>query len=507
MAVTPEDRREGTPADDDGGARHERTGTVNWPRLFLVIGAIFGLCHAILLPPSRPLDEPAHLGRVATIDRGAVIPPSFRHTDAAYRLDGCDVALIDRATTNFQALIDHRPQRLDRADRWRYHVTNPPCRRDVVLYGGGSISNAEINSPVPYLPAMVGYAIGKPIGGALGGLYGARLAQLVAYLSIVWWALRRLPWGRPFAAAVALVPTAIGGAAGVSADPISFALTLAAVSLTLGLISRSEGPAATRASTGSLARLTAVFVLLALCKPAATPLVLLAVVVPTAAFGTVRRRAIWSAITIGLVALGGGAWALGVSSKVHITNTPPVDSAVTAQWLNQHLTILPGALWRTLMISDAVRYLLGGVITPLGLDVLTVPVWITLIGLAVLVVARICDPLPTRFGRGPSRRPKRASPALRRQLRLERGVAAAIVCAGIVVVVYGIYLASNPPGATVISGIQGRYFLPYLLLGLVGVRPTRAGSASRRVQLGVVGALILLNTFWLIRLLVWWRLI
>jgi hypothetical protein len=494
----------GSPEVRDGSGAPDAP---RWPRWFLVVGTILGVIYAVTIPVSRPLDEPHHIRRVATLDRGVIVPPDFGTTGPDYRVDGCVEALVDRATADFGALIEGTPQRLTRADRWKLRVTNPACEPDAVLHGGGSISGAEVNSPVPYVPAMIGYAIGRPLGGALGAVYGARLVQLAAYLVICWWALRRLPWGRPFAAAVALVPTAIGGASGVSADPMTLALTLAAVAVTLSITRGVERRARRVPRARDLAVLSGLFVLLGLCKPAAAPLVLLAVIVPTAAFGTVRRRVAWVAATIGAVAVTGGAWALAVSSRVHVTTTPGVDSTVTAAWLNHHLWTLPLTLWRTLAIPEASRYLLGGVVTPLGLDVLEVPVVVTLAGIAVLVIARLVDPLPRRFahlGSGPVSGPVRPR---RRQLRLERFTAVVIAGCGLTAVTYGIYVASNPPDSSVISGIQGRYFLPYVLLLLVGVRPTPAGRGTPRLQAAVLIGLVLLNVYWLGRLYWWWQLV
>lgn len=479
----------------------------NWPRWFVVVGAILGGIYVFTMPVTRPLDEPAHLQRVATIDQGAVIPPAFGHTSAAYRIDGCLDALLERATEDFEDVRHHQPTDLSLGARWRLQFENPECGRTRVLHGGGSISNAEINSPVPYLPAMVGFAVGRPLGGALGAVYGARIFQLAAYLTICWWALRRLPWGRPFAAAVALVPTSIAGAAGVSADPITLALALATIAATLHLVRTSEVDPDRTASPRTLIMASALFVALGLCKPAAAPLALLTVIVPTALFGTRRRRLTWVGATIGAVAVTGGAWILAVGSKVHVTTTPHVDSTVTGAWLSSHPWVLPGALWRTLTIPEASRFILGGVATPIGIDVATVPIWITLAGLALFVFARILDPLPRRFAHLGGPNTDRQASAARAQLRLERITGAGIAIAGGVAVVYGIYLASNPVGNPVVAGIQGRYFLPYAPLALLGVRPTRAGTGRLPFHIGVLGALVVLNLYWLIRVLARWQLI
>lgn len=479
----------------------------NWPLWFVMIGSIIGLAYVFAMPVSRPLDEPAHLARVATFDRGVLVPPSFGATNPRYVIDGCTAALLQEVTSNFSALIDHRSTHRSTMDRWRMHFVNPPCRGEVRLTGGATISNAEINSPVPYVPAMIGWALGRSTGGALGAVYGARLAQLAAYLAICWWALRRLPWGKPFAATVALVPTALAGAAGVSADPVTLALTFAAVSTTLAIISRVEQRGERPMGTSRLWGLSALLVLLGLCKPAATPLVLLALVVPAAAFRSTRHRLGWIVATGAAVAATGGAWAALVSSKVHITTTPHVDSTVTGAWLNQHLWVLPTALWRTIEIPAASRYILGGVVTPLGLDVLEVPVITTLIGLGLMVAARLVDPLPRRATRYGTGRIESGLRTPRRQLRVERLTAVVIAILGAAAVSYGIYLASNRPDSLVISGIQGRYFLPYLLLLLMGIRPTRAGTARVGFHAAVAVGLVAINVAWIARLMVWWKLV
>lgn len=479
----------------------------NWPRWFVIIGALIGLVYVVTMPVSRPLDEPAHIARVATFDRGVIVPPPFGTTNARYLLDGCTGALLREVTSEFRDLIEHHPDHLTRADRWRMHFENPPCESAVQLVGGGTISNTEINSPVPYLPAMIGWALGRPIGGALGAVYGARLAQLAAYLAICWWALRRLPWGKPFAATVALIPSALAGAAGVSADPITLALALAAVSTTLAIIFRTEARSNEPRTSAPLWVLSGILVLLSLCKPAAAPLVLLALLVPTAAFGSPRRRLGWIVATAAAVVASGGVWAALVASKVHITTTPHVDSTVTGQWLAHHLWVLPTALWHTIGIPAASRYAAGGVVTPLGLDVLEVPVILTLIGLAVIVLARLADPLPrrgARLGTGRTGPPVRTP---RRQLHIERITAVVIAVVGVAAVSYGIYLASNRPDSRVISGIQGRYFLPYLPLVLLGIRPSRAGIARYGFQVALAVALVAANLAWITRVLVWWKLV
>jgi uncharacterized membrane protein len=54
-------------------------------------------------------------------------------------------------------------------------------------------------------------------------LYGARLANLVVYLLLVYVALRILPLGRPVLFCIALMPMTLHQAASVSADALTIA--------------------------------------------------------------------------------------------------------------------------------------------------------------------------------------------------------------------------------------------------------------------------------------------
>ena len=77
-----------------------------------------------------------------------------------------------------------------------------------------------------YLPALAGFSVGSQPAGSAGGLYGARLAQLAAYLLLVAMAITITPFGKPLLFAVGLVPINLQNAATISADPLTIATTL-----------------------------------------------------------------------------------------------------------------------------------------------------------------------------------------------------------------------------------------------------------------------------------------
>ena len=209
-------------------------------RWFLVIGAIVGLVSVAVVPVARPLDEPAHLRRVETLGNGVLIPPAQGHTTSGYVVDGCLESLLDRSIGTFVDLAGNSPSSLSTWERWHRKVTNPRCEATRPLRGGGPISGTEVNTPIPYVPALVGFEVGRHLGGALGGVYGARLVQLLVYLLLCGLALKRLPWGKPYLFCLALLPTTVIGAAGVSADPLTLGLAFLATASVLRCIDRAE---------------------------------------------------------------------------------------------------------------------------------------------------------------------------------------------------------------------------------------------------------------------------
>ncbi len=484
-----------------------RPQVLNWPFWFVVVGAFVGLLGVFTVPLSHSPDEAAHFRRVSAMLHGAIIAPPLNRQSSAYVVDGCVESFVQQSTLRFIALIDGRPSDLSMSRRWKKHTTNPSCLPDRHLVGGGSISNTEVYSPLPYLPALIGYSIGRPLGGALGALYGARLAQLAAYLALGWLALRLIPWGKPYLAAIALLPTSLGNAAGIGVDTVTLGLAIVFFAAILAIIDRSERDDTYQVSLKTLLSLSALAVAIGLTKVAVIPLIALVVLIPRKVFTNSRHRATWLGTTAIATVLTGGLFTLLVATQVHIRTAPGVDSTVVAQWLQSHPFAAPRAFVGALAYPPAARFIAGSLTTSIGLDVTSTPIVLTLVGFGLLFAARFIDPTPRWFNR---LRPKpgreyvvAASPNRR---RVEGLTAAGIALCALMIIVVGIYQTSNLPGTTVIKGIQGRYFLPLLPLALFGVR-RHASALSLRVQQGLLVGLVAFNLIWLVIVLRWWQLL
>ena len=141
---------------------------------------------------------------------------------------------------------------------------------------------------------------------------------------------------------------------------------------------------------------------------------------------------------------------------------------------------------------------------------MSIPAWLTIVGLLAIVAARLVDPVPVRLRHG-LRATDRPDGLRRRttvrQRRVEGSLAAVVGLSGLILIVYGIFISTNPPDTTVIVGIQGRYFLPYGLIVLFGVRPGPTPTWSRTFHRMLIVGIIVFDVWWILRVLSWWRLL
>lgn len=454
-----------------------------WPILFVVLATALGLLAVIGTPLLRGTDEPAHLRRVALIDRGFVTPSTASRTPTNYRVDDCFTATFERS--RMIAYLEVRPT-------WADQFRNAPC-----LPRPGSIADgsrtADVYSPVPYVPALVGFRVGRAIGGATGSILGARLVQLAAFVALMGYAIARSPWGKPLFFVIGMLPVSLQGAANVSADPMTLALACTAVALTLSCIDTGRHGVVTRTRLIALAGTIAA---LMLCKSAYVPFVLLIAAIPTAAFGSLRRRITSTATTVSLAAILAGAWNLGVVADIRILGVNHSDSVVAARWIRHNPRGFLKAVAAGWSSDKEVRMVLEGLFFPARrfASNFPLPIWL---GLSSLLIARLVDPLPrlirrvalalrcTNSGDSTGRRPPATGePAFDSATRLQGlAVAVTIGATTFLLVEYGLAIAANPPAPSIVRWVQGRYFLPLLPLTLLGVTGSTPVIRSRLLWL------------------------
>lgn len=492
---------------------------LNWPRMFLIISLVFGLPLAVLLRPARGMDELLHIYRVDTISQGWLVPPLHGVTPNDYRIHGCvkSFALTTLVLPKSSA----------------FH--NTPCDAPSSARGfGNSIARAELWSPVPYLPTVLGYRLGLALHGAVGALLLGRIFQLLSFIGLMYAAIRAAPWGKPFLFTIGLLPVVLGGAAGISADPLSTAFAILALCLVLRLINKATAAPTTAfaqpvASAKDLLVLGTVLVCSGLSKSVYAPLSIMVLAIPTAGFGTLRRRVRATIMLLVATAIAAGAWIFGVVLRIAPTAGSAITGPATALAIRHHPMTFLSAILRTWLHSSDTRNVVGGLIIPvyrLG-GAPNITLWFLMIALVILVIIRLLDPTPFRrwHDRGqppgmaqsqetpgsdldgtaihswqstPSAHITAAAEVAKRDRTIAIMVAVVASASCFLLIEYGIATSAPLGWPQYIFGVQGRYFIPLLPLLLFGVNGSRYVKPERRLVIWIPVASTLMLLWWTI---------
>lgn len=466
------------------GPTEHSSAPLNWARWFLVIGLVFGLSFATLIRPMKGMDELLHAMRVDTMSQGWLVPPLHRASPADYQVRGCTEAYL------VKVLVE--------PDFPWYR--NPKCvKAEDARQFGNSIARAEYWSPVPYVPAVVGYRLGMAVHGAAGAFLFARIFQVLAFVALLYAAIRITPWGKPLLFTIGLLPVVLGGAAGISADPMSIGFTILGLCMILRLIARATQHEPHVASRRDLVTLAVVLACAGLSKSVYAPFALLVLAIPTTGFGTLRRRVVTACLIIGSVAVTAGAWVVGVTLRVAPTDGNSVSSPAAAHAIQHHPFTFASAILRTWIDPTETRHVIGGLIVPVyrlggGPDI---AIWLLIVACIGLVYLRLVDPRP-HFRRTVTGEDDPGS-----DRRRHNRIGAALLAAGVglvsfLTIEYGIATTDPLNWPRLITGVQGRYLVPLIPLTLFGVNVRRYVPPIRRLVGWVPFAMVAMLSWWLI---------
>ena len=423
------------PAPLPGKPARDATESLAW--IFLGLGCVLGICFAILMPPLQVPDEVAHLYRSLSVSDGSCLPPDAQTVPLA----------ISRLQILFPAAVER--QRLVHFEEYRRLMRTawsdgPPI----------PVANltGNIYSCAPYIASAAAIELAKLSSqSAIVLFYSARLANLAAYLALVYVALRIAPVGRPVFFCLALMPTAIHLAASVSADALTIASAFLLIAYVLYL---AFDPLVDSLSMFRFVILGGLVVFATLCKSNLW-FVLLLLLIPSSKFGSLKRKLLAGGAAVAVVVLVSAAW----QTAVH-DNMMALVRAKTALDIdvNSNLRFIlhqPGVFLASVGRSGR---LLGDVYATqfvgcLGWLSVSLPKWLVESYLGFLLIAALVSEVRVKLTAG-------------------NRLICAVVVAGSLVSVFALlwvfemrqeYLAtavaSLHRGA--VQGVQGRYFIPF----------------------------------------------
>lgn len=311
------------------------------PRLFIALALLVGTAYVVLIPPVQVPDEAGHLFRAWSVSHAQWVPKPL--APISNRIRELDRWFMPRSEISPDNIGQLRPENIWTALRIPYGEADAGCSANI---------NQNVMSPVPYLASGVALALGRqfPVS-ALAMMYLARFCNLLAFIGIVFAALRLLPAFRPIFFAVAMMPMTLALGASLSADALTTALAMLLFAYVLRLSLDPEIKALGRRHYITLAVL---ILLNALCKSDAI-LALLVLTIPRDKLP--RTRGAWWLAPAALIVFAFaivGAWQW-LDRENHIAyaaaRLPDIDVHANLSFLYKHPAAWSMALVRTAAVQ------------------------------------------------------------------------------------------------------------------------------------------------------------
>lgn len=427
--------------------------------LALVAGFVLIWC----VPPFGGLDEQFHWLRAQQISQGGLFAPRFGLNDWGGWLDPRPVRFAEWFA---EALGAGAPMSVRAARAFAEGLQAQPSAVIPV-----SFPSTASFGPMAYGPGALALWVARGLGGDLFQQVAAgRVAQLLVYLGLVAGAVRILPFGRLAAAVLLTVPTAVHLATSFGGDPVNIGVEAIFVALVL----RLRADVAWSLGRGRWVAMLGLLAMLGTLKLAYVPLSLLVLALPERVFAGRLARVGFVSGGLGLcwgAALGWNAAYDFVPGRFWQTGADP---AAAVAFLLAHPWRSAGALvamlplegwawWRDVVLR------FGGHPAPFHFWAPDALAWAELGLLAVLVA------LEGSRTAGSGR--------------------TGVVCMGMasvlaVVVLLAFRVGFGPPDSPVVLGLQGRYFLPSMLLVVLAaaaVAPRRASGSRTGAWLAAGG--------------------
>ncbi len=202
------------------------TARPNWLVLmFLLVCGFTGLRLVYLTPIGQVADEPSHIARAAALTRGIVIGRKVLSPVGKVSGVMVDQGLIDASVSELvppgsSLVIPQARRDVARRIRWANRLSFDPA------------SNSLEYLPIFYLPGSLGIGVGHWLGQSpLQALYTGRLFMLLGFLLMGGLALQTARFGRPLLFAFLAVPMTLSLGASFNQDGMLIAACVLCVAL------------------------------------------------------------------------------------------------------------------------------------------------------------------------------------------------------------------------------------------------------------------------------------
>ena len=408
-------------------------------KFFVLTASLFGILLVFLTPPLQGPDEQAHFAQVYRYSEGKASPVS----DLPKGLVGMYKTVFYEDDIRF---MSNEKYELGRTKHALLKVPlEQSVRVDGIPYGG------TVYSPIVYLPQIATVALGRLLDfPAIVLLYLARLASLAAFVSLMYLAIRFIPFAKWPIAIVGLLPMSVFSASMVSSDAITTGASALFIAFVLSVFVSKNS--LNRGRTILLAAVTILVSMTKLVSVVLLPLLLLLVFKKYK--NTNRTRNILITISIMLCGVVAAfiwqAIAPATSDGVNSSIPQHVIPAEQIKLMIQAPQKFLFALWNTYFYTwgDSIYYsligTLGWVDTPMS-------IFFVLLGYTMLTLTFLANR-------------EEDSRILGKLSKKSRIILIGVTALYIGAVNAAMFIFYTPVDYNIIVGLQGRYFIPGLFL-------------------------------------------
>lgn len=415
-------------------------------RVFLFFATTFGLLFVLLTPPFQAPDEYSHFLRAYQVSDLRFTSESFEE-NGKIRYGGDIPKSINVAIPNLVAGVAGNPSLKFNPNLYGEYVSQPLVKSNTektVIEAGG------MYSPIVYAPQAIGISVGKIFEASpLMLMWLARLMNLALWITLVYIAIKIIPFGKWALMMFALNPVSVFLSASLSPDVINVGGVLIFISLLFATLTQDK------ISRRTMLVIIALLCVLALSKPVNLLFALLVFMIPKRLFGSWKHYLIYcvtALVVAGIffllwniqarevvdAAISSQSAGMNISSKEQLQYI--LSSPLSYVWdiFRNYILVSPGTS------GDAVLATLFGM---LGWLDTAIPFWVIILYCVGLFLAVLYQ-----FGRG-------ISLSVR-----QKAILIIVFMLGFIGNITAMYLNATPVASSTISGVQGRYFMPFIAL-------------------------------------------
>ena len=419
--------------------------------IYLMLVIPIGIAFCFANPLGRIPDEDQHVRKAMAIAQGNFFSTKVMNGGA-----------VDTFNKKLGELVSGSAY--DYRDAWRRINIEETDETAIAGY-----TNQALYSPVCHMPQAFGIFVTKLVGANLVvQCYAARLFNLAFSIFLIYEAIKLLPFKKHILLCIAMLPITMNELASMSADALTISSSLFLIAYVLYL---KYDNTKLRVSKKDIIILALTSITVAMCKIVYLPLCLMLFMIPKEKFGTANKKNIITITIIAISTLLNLIW-LAYASRFLVEFIEGVNSKEQLKYILTNPISFFLIMFRT-MAFHSQRFILG--LCGEGLSMVTANtsqlyVVSSMMFLFTLFICNDEDEI---------------------EIKWYTKIFAFIIFVGIVVLIYtSLYIQWTPLIASLIDGVQARYFIPILFLTTISMY-NRAFKFSSKKYIGYILLFIL----------------